>query len=468
MKLMTLGVDLSSGAPLIPPMEEDSLATAVARGLGDRAPALRTLCRNTNTCIAFRGEMQRRKTPDLGDPLSAGWTFLANEADPLLGEYIRVLRPLAERRGMADPSAPLLFAHQALSDWADWSLEQLERSAPAPAPKYILIVGDPEQVPFSFQSFLDSTAFVGRLALDTVDDLARYVEKVLRLEDAPAPAVARETLFFAPDGGFDDPTFYSRRNMAAPLADLVRKQHGIDVRSIEGDEASRKNLRAACALRSPALVFVAAHGIGGGDDDLQTRRRYNGAICCADSDGWSLGSAFCADDVPLDLPFLEGAAFFQFGCFGYGTPAQSDFLHWLGDAPVASGQSTVSALPKALLAHPRGPIAYVGHVDLAWLHAFTDPDAPGLRRLHNRLTPFVAAVDALLRLQPVAMAMEGMNSRYNQHNLLLTSLFDRMKRRGQAFSEEHWARLIDLFICRGDAQNYFVLGDPAAQLRIPT
>ena len=37
-----------------------------------------------------------------------------------------------------------------------------------------------------------------------------------------------------------------------------------------------------------------------------------------------------AEDVDGEQPFLEGSVVFQFACFGYGTPAESDFRHWLG------------------------------------------------------------------------------------------------------------------------------------------
>ncbi len=40
----------------------------------------------------------------------------------------------------------------------------------------------------------------------------------------------------------------------------------------------------------------------------------------------------------------------------------------------------VAALPKRLLAHPRGPIAYAGHRDTAWRHGFAD--APAWTRGH--------------------------------------------------------------------------------------
>jgi len=69
----------------------------------------------------------------------------------------------------------------------------------------------------------------------------------------------------------------------------------------------------------------------------------------------------------------------------------------------------VAALPKRLLSHPNGPIAFIGHVDAAWMHGFVDnPDHPDiLDRWHRRIEPFVSALNSLLEVQPVGLALQG-------------------------------------------------------------
>jgi hypothetical protein len=177
---------------------------------------------------------------------------------------------------------------------------------------------------------------------------------------------------------------------------------------------------------------------------------------------------FGATEVPLDRPFLEGSVFFQFACFGYGTPAESDYMHWLGLPNLNSERDFVAALPKQLLAHPRGPIGFVGHVDTAWLHAFDDPNNPfTIERAHPRLEPFASALDSLLTVHPLGLALERMNKRYAVGNALLSSLLDQMQR-GLVVNEDLQARIADIFIFRSDAQNYLVFGDPAARPRIPS
>lgn len=178
---------------------------------------------------------------------------------------------------------------------------------------------------------------------------------------------------------------------------------------------------------------------------------------------------FSADDLPRDEPFLEGAVFFQFACFGYGTPAESDYAHWLDGVPKTYAPADfVAALPQRLLALPRGPIAFVGHLDTAFLHAFADPEAPAaLERWHNRIAPFVKAIDQLCAVQPSGLAMADMGQRYSVCNALLADTYDRERRGKLQWTAELRARFLDTWITRGDAQNYMIYGDPAARLQIP-
>lgn len=114
---------------------------------------------------------------------------------------------------------------------------------------------------------------------------------------------------------------------------------------------------------------------------------------------------FNAKDVSHDGPYLEGAVFFQFACFGYGTPVESGFSHWHPAIRKVNAKADfVAALPKKLLSHPRGPIAYVGHLDVALLHGFDDPDNPIPLEgpWHPRIAPFKKALDLLLGVNPMA------------------------------------------------------------------
>jgi hypothetical protein len=438
--------------------------------LGGNAALLRNLTRASTLGVTFRGEV-KRKTEDLADPLKAGWTFLVNSKDPNKARLMKSIRRLAEHRGMKDPTEPLLFNGETPDEWFDWIMENYSSLRMEQKPHYILILGGPDQVPFLFQSLLDTTASVGRLDFDTSEELEAYADKVIRMETAKAPIVKRDAVFFAPDDGPNDPTYYSHHYLANPLAQDMQERLGFNVKTMFAEEATKANLQDALRKTKAAIVFTASHGLGAPDEPLQTQKRLNGAICCqkvgaAQENDW----LFRGEDIPHDEPFLEGAVFFQFACFGYGTLAESDFAHWAPQiAKVNAKADFVGAFPKKLLSHPRGPIAFVGHVDVAMLHGFDDPNNPIPLDgpWSPRIAPFKRSLDQMIGVNPMGIAMEDMNGRYNILNAQLTGLLDRLQRGKVKVNADFQERLVSSFLMRSDAQNYLIFGDPAAHLRIP-
>jgi hypothetical protein len=469
MLIMPNGVDYTTGRLLVEPLDEVSFGDAILSTLTRNAEEVARLARFSERAASFRGEVERIRRPDLGDPLDAGWTFLVSDTDPRRDDIIEAIRPLAEHRGMADPQNPLVFHGEPPLEWGDWLTENYSPLETDKLPYYILILGGPQEVPFHFQALLDGGGAVGRLAFDTIDDLKAYVDKVIRLEKAARPVTKAEIVFFATDAGERDPTYFSRRYMVEPLAEEIKCGGGFETTLLAGDDATKAALADTLSTSSPALVYTASHGVGAVDQPQEMQESVNGAICCQDLAPGGVG-LFTAADVPQgDKPFLEGAVFFQFACFGYGTPAESDFDHWIGGNGRLSSTKTdfVAALPKRLLAHPRGPIGFIGHVDLAWMHGFTDPDNPHLiERWHPRVETFVAAVRSLIGVEPAGLALERMNRLYNVTNAMLANAVDRMQRPGGTRAEDFQRRVIDTFVLRSDAQNYHVFGDPAARLSI--
>jgi hypothetical protein len=239
-------------------------------------------------------------------------------------------------------------------------------------------------------------------------------------------------VFFATDAGPRDPTHYSRRYMVEPLIEQVKQDIGFGTQALLGDTATKGALLEMLRTTKAALVYTASHGLADYNGSLERQKSINGAICCQpDGSGARFEDELVtATDVPAtDEPFLEGAIVFQFACYGYGTPARSGFAHWGVPVPsVNADDDFVAALPKRLLAHPRGPVAYVGHVDIALLHGFDDPEAPEvLERWHPRLAPFRRAVQSLLERQPVGYALSDLNDRYARTSTQLANTSDRLR-----------------------------------------
>ncbi|MEO8449506.1 MAG: hypothetical protein ABI647_06940 [Gemmatimonadota bacterium] len=472
MQIYGMGLDLD-GQRLFPAADSDMFTAELIDALTVNGGRVRALTRSGTRGIGFRGE-QPREVIDVGDVRSAGWTFLVNQADPRRADLIAALAPLATHRGMQDPAAPLLYSTGDPDEWGTW----LEDSYYALAlegktvPRYVLIVGGPDQIPFAFQSLLDTVANVGRVDFETVDQLVSYAAKLIRLEQAADPVVSREAVVFATDAGPNDATHFSRLYMAEPIADLMDDDLKLTTTRVLGEDATKAGLGAALAGRNPAIVYTASHGLGATGKPFDVKLRYNGSICCQPETVFGMNDLFGAGDVPSDAePFLEGSVFFQFACYGYGTPAVSEYAHWLKKPPKdpqLAERDFVAALPKRLLAHPRGPIAFIGHLDTAFLHGFTDGAAPEtLDRWHNRIQPFVSAIRTLLAVQATGLAMQPMNERYNTLNALLANTYDRIQRGKMQWTTASQSRFLDSWITRGDAQNYMVFGDPGVRLRLP-
>jgi len=469
MKIMALGKNLA-GEMLFPTLNEETFVSALAEGLGRNAAALMGVARTTQRGAAFRGEVKRRVV-DAGDPHEAGWTFVVSATDPRRNEFIEALQPLATFRGMDNPREPLVFELRADQTWGDWLQEKYyaRELEGLKVPQYILFAGGPQELPFGLQAITDSVANVGRVEFDRREDLEQYVDKIIRLERAADPVVDREVVLFGPDGGVNDPTYFSREYMVKPLETHIAHELKFRTVPLMADNATKTKLMSTLRGSKAAVVYTASHGLGLTKEPLERQKAYNGAICCQSDGPLTLDDLFSADDVPKSGAFLEGAVFFQFACYGYGTPAESDYSHWLTEVPERyASEDFVAALPKRLLAHPRGPIAYVGHVDTAFLHGFTDPNEPHLlERWHYRMAPFVHVVNQLLGVQPSGLAMEGLNREYSICNAVLTTAYDRQRRGTMTWTQETAQRFVDSWILRSDAQNYFVFGDPAARLRIP-
>jgi hypothetical protein len=479
-KIFANGISYSTGKPLVAAIDEESFGKRIQQSLLQNAREIQSVAETTLIGNSFRGEVER-KVRDTGDPKEAGWSFLVSGSDPRLSEILEIIRPLAKLRGMENPGSPLIFDAEQEDQYSGWLQDNYQSLVleGKKAPHYVLIIGGPDLIPFKFQSLFDSAASVGRVDFDSLQDLQAYVEKLIRLEELPDPEIRKEAIMFAPDLGLGDATYFSCNYMAKPLTGHIRNSLGFKTRAMLAAEASKQNLVNSLQEFLPALVYTASHGVGAPDRDLQTQKKINGAICCQPTKNQPPNHdavLFTADDVPKDedKAFLEGSIFIQFACFGYGTPAESDFIHWLEGpetnslAALNSKSNFVAALPKRLLAHPRGPIAYVGHLDTAWLHGFDDPDNPFIfEKWDPRIAPFVFAINTLLKeANPVGLAMAEMNKRYDITNAVLTSALDRLKRGKTQMSSQFYSRIADTFITRSDAQNYMIFGDPAARARM--
>jgi hypothetical protein len=483
--ILAPGIDYSSLKLLVEPMGSQFFAQRLESSLVKNASFLKSISDPGTKAFEYRSILEQVPEPNKADPLAVYWTYLISNKDPLKDKIISTIRPLAEFREMIKPDEPLIFNDEQPDKWNDWFEQVYKKGDPmSEPPHYVLIIGTPELIPFDFQSFLGIAASVGRLDFsspeeDFIASLQAYVEKLIRIENKANEgyaSVKSDATIFAPDWGPKDPTHYSHFYMADPLANKIKSNFGFTTNTIMSINATKTKLKGSLMTSKSALIYTASHGIGDPKGKLKVQKKKNGSILCQPTGNEKQPEelAFTSDDVPANnVPFLEGSVVFQFACFGYGTPKVSTYNRWLDKNPkINSEENFVSALPKRLLAHPMGPIAYIGHVDLAWLHGFDDPNIPNLPAIedtpwHARMGPFYKAIEVLLgKRNPVGRAMRTMSEQYLRYSTVFVDRATLAEEGIYPKNDSARKRLTDDFITFNDARNYLILGDPAARLII--
>lgn len=463
------GIDAATGTYLVPPMAPADLS-ALARG----APV------DKDATDELKRWWARISQPTLGtvegidatDLAQTGWgVVFAQGADPAVRQ---ALAPLLEHRKAQAGSAKSHYYREFVDDQAyrpgETKRDFLKRHGagtgpadPEKVPYYLLLVGDPETIPYSVQYQLDVQYAVGRIHFDSVEDYAAYARSVVAAENATTTRPKTVT-FFAAKNTDDRATALSSAQLIAPLAqDLATKApEGWAVSPVIGDGAATK-ARLAAALggpETPGLLFTATHGIGLGESDPNLLRQ-QGALLCQDWAGpvehrgpLTPDLFFAADDVAPDAD-LSGLIAFHFACFGAGTPRFDDFAHGDGTPRQIAPQAFVAALPKRLLCHPGGgALAVIGHVERAWGYSFSQTGTG------QQTGVYLSCLTKLLKGFPIGTAFDYFNERYAELSSDLTTVLDEITK-GTPFDD---VELGTMWTENNDARGFAIIGDPAVRL----
>ncbi|MGZ3386280.1 MAG: C25 family cysteine peptidase [Isosphaeraceae bacterium] len=464
------GISGLTGEYLIPPLQVSDLAMR-AKEPHDDPEVAREL----------EGVWEALKEPTFGLPFNvypenvaeARWAivFHSDEADAVkhaLGHLIK------HRRRQVGIDQVKVLDYLPGEQWAEW----LHRHGTAPGnvdpakvPYYILLVGSPSRIPFAFQYLLDVEYAVGRLHFDDVDGYRRYVTSLVDYEEAAATPHDKAAAFFGTRHPFDGATQLSADLLVQPLAGSFQPG-GRFADTIPGyhihppllEQSATKAalgeiLTGTGPLGRPALLFSATHGMGGWPPGHPDQRARHGALLCQDWPGLGQVSSaqyLAASDVPADA-CVHGLVACFFACYGAGTPQADPFWHKPGgQPPIVAEEPFVAALPQRLLAHPEGgALAVIGHIDRAWGYSF-------LSGGKGQLLPFQNAIGRILSGQPVGYAMKDFNEKYAALSANISDILEQIGV-GKLIPDTQLARL---WTERNDAQNYVVLGDPAATLKV--
>jgi len=225
-------------------------------------------------------------------------------------------------------------------------------------PRYILIVGGPDAIPWQVQYTFGTRRAVGRLPL-TGDALAPYVSAMLS-DWAGCEVDVRAPLQWTVDLP-GDITAEMRAVIADPLQvkltdpQLPRFEHLTDAR------ATGAQLLARLAAAKPGLLVTSSHGLTAGDRDAMAK---------------TLGLPVDVQHAPVDLDALDaampaGCVWYAQACCSAGSEAPTKYGGLLGAgtpalsvvSAVADLGSTVSPAAVRLLGREHPVRAVLGHVE---------------------------------------------------------------------------------------------------------
>jgi WD40 repeat protein len=336
---------------------------------------------------------------------------------------------------------------------------------PARVPFYLLIVGDPETIPWEFQYELDLQYAVGRIHFDTMPEYAAYARSVVAAERGEV-ALSPTAVLFGPQNPDDRAMKSTVNSVLVPMGERLQKaylQPEWEVQSVLREQATKARLSQLLGgPETPALLVVLSHGLQFPPDDDRLLSA-QGALLCQDWPGPRASKGpltpefyYAADDLPDEARLLGLVAFLS-ASYSAGTPARGDYTHVRGRKPLVYGRPFISSLPKRLLGHPRGgALAVCGHVDDPWL------TEGGLAEMPI----FSEVVRRLMDGHTVGSAMEVFDQRYAMFAARASEVLRQRMMRQEGDAEQTEWEVEALLTAMIDARNYVILGDPAVRLPV--
>lgn len=352
-----------------------------------------------------RSEKAQAREAEMRSNLAdTGWgVIFARNADPAVREALREL--LDHRRSQATQRREGYYKEfageiggyckdETADDWLTRQGARIAQPEPQRVPYHLLIVGEPEIIPFEFQYKLGMHYSVGRIAFDRLEDYASYARSVVTAE-GNAANIPKSTIVFAPKNDDDIVTEKAQPIIQSSVETLTLEHPDWFPSGILGDAANKAALRRVLGgPATPSILWISANGASF-VNKRQDQILYQGAIVCADWPGPSATSPltgdmyFSVDDLS-DAARLLGLVLFLNSSYGAGTPRfddNPDIFHYGNQtrkeiAPYAF----IAALPKRLLSHPKGgALAVIGHVERIWVTKYSEVSNDAALRIVKRL-----------------------------------------------------------------------------------
>ncbi len=324
---------------------------------------------------------------------------------------------------------------------------------PSALPYYLLLVGNPEQIPFEFQYELAVNRAVGRIYFDNPADYARYADAVVDAEERGVDLPKKVDLFSVEQG--DTATDVLAHFLVEPLnRQLPQRVPDWPVELRRRPQDRKQDLEAlmrGCG-ETPGLLLVACHGKRLAINDPK-QEALQGALVCRDG----FLHAGDLESLPPEGRPLHGLIAGLFACHSVGTPVEDSFPDPQkgitgGEPEVIADRDFLASLPRALLA--RGALAVLGHVDRGWTASFRwmykDKQTEAARSLED-------AIVQLLQGHRLGHALRPLYRRYSNIATHLMPVIEALIH-GHELEKREFLRQWTACL---DARNYLVLGDPA-------
>ena len=213
------GVDATTGDPLFPPISEGDLAALIR---GEPVDLERVSAAEKLLQLKSSGSFGLTEGESPTDLTQAGWGVVFHK-DEDVGVKQQLMRLYDHRcKQVGDSRRVKVLEYAGEADYISW----LQKYQVAPGsvkpwrvPFYLLLVGGPERIPFSFVQMLNVEYSVGLLHFDAVDKYRQYVDSVIAYETGDVAPRAKEAVFFRTNK--DRATALSALHLVGPLADGV-------------------------------------------------------------------------------------------------------------------------------------------------------------------------------------------------------------------------------------------------------
>ncbi|HEU0201995.1 MAG TPA: hypothetical protein VFR86_16380 [Burkholderiaceae bacterium] len=345
---------------------------------------------------------------------------------------------------------------------ADLNLRGLRGIGPTAVPRYLLLIGTPEELPWGLQMRLQAEAFVGRLDLDPAG-LERYVEALLG-EWHGATRDVKRPVIWAVDHGHPDITRLMRRTIAERVLAKFKEDNEFDVAKgfFSDVQATHHDLVQALGERQPAFVVTSSHGATFPLDQPAAMRAQLGLLVDHQKTLTDANAVVGAWNA-------RGAIWYAHACCSAGTEAKSRFEGLVGAdsslgktlAAISQVGACTAPLPRALLGGKNPLGAFIGHIEPTFDWTLRDPTNGQVTTQHivDALYEALHAADR----PPIGKALAGY---FRAVAGLLQDYADALDavdaQESGALQRARRARLI-----AADCQAMVILGDPTVRLPLP-